>query len=74
MVQAIFALILEFNSDPRGIRALLLNPLYPLWFWTISALAALRSEVLALLRGPAEARVVWNIPREGVSQAGDGSR
>jgi biofilm PGA synthesis N-glycosyltransferase PgaC len=74
MVQAIFALILEFNSDPRGLRALLLNPLYPLWFWTVSALAALRCEVLALLRGPAEARVVWDIPREGVGQAGDGSR
>ena len=32
----------------------------------ISATAALHSEVVALVRGPSESRVVWNIPRESM--------
>lgn len=65
-VQAFVALGLEYSSDPRGLRAVLLGPLFPLWFWIVSALAALRSQVPALLRGPEERRVVWDIPREHV--------
>ena len=35
-----------------------------LGYWIISAVAALHSETVALVRGPREDRVVWNIPRE----------
>jgi hypothetical protein len=33
----------------------------------ISAAAAVRAELPALLRGPADRRVVWDIPRDRVS-------
>ena len=36
------------------------HPLY----WMLAASAALRSETVALVRGPREQRVVWDIPRE----------
>ena len=38
-------------------------PLYPLAYWMLAASAALRSETVALVRGPREQRVVWDIPR-----------
>ena len=38
------------------------RPLY----WILAASAALRSETVALVRGPREQRVVWDIPRERV--------
>lgn len=63
-VQGLVAVGLEYSSDPRGARALLLGPIYPLWFWMISGLAALHSQVTALLRGPAGRRVVWDLQRE----------
>ena len=36
----------------------------PAAYWLLAAAAALRSETVALLRGPREERVVWDIPRE----------
>jgi hypothetical protein len=35
-----------------------------MFFWTISALAALRAELSAVVKGPRGERVVWDIPRE----------
>ena len=46
------------------VRALLLGALYPPLYWMLAASAALRSETIALVRGPREQRVVWDIPRE----------
>jgi poly-beta-1,6-N-acetyl-D-glucosamine synthase len=63
-MQLIVALLLGFTYDRRASRALLLGAFYPLLYWLIAALAALRSEVPAIVRGPAERGVVWNIPRE----------
>jgi hypothetical protein len=36
----------------------LLGPIYPIFFWLVSACAALRAEIPALCTGPAERRVV----------------
>jgi hypothetical protein len=58
------ALTIEYAYDPRGLRAFLRGPLYPLAYWVISASASIRSQVSALFRGPREKRVVWDIPRE----------
>jgi poly-beta-1,6-N-acetyl-D-glucosamine synthase len=57
-------LALERSYDRRVLRAFLLGPLYPLLYWMVSGAAALRSESQALLVGPRERRVVWDIPRE----------
>jgi biofilm PGA synthesis N-glycosyltransferase PgaC len=65
-VQLTVALALRHEYDRWGVRSFLLGPLYPLAYWTISAAAALHSQVLALARGPREDRVVWSIPREHV--------
>jgi poly-beta-1,6-N-acetyl-D-glucosamine synthase len=63
-VQLAFALTIDFPYDRRAALAFLVGPLYPVAYWAVSAAAAVRSEVPALCRGPTEARVVWNIPRE----------
>ena len=63
-LQLAFAVGIEARYDRPALLAFLLGPLYPLGFWAISALAALREEVPAVLRGPREERVVWDIPRE----------
>lgn len=63
-VQVAFALSIDSRYDRRALRAFLLGPLYPLFFWAISALAAIRAELAALVSGPAERRVVWDIQRD----------
>jgi biofilm PGA synthesis N-glycosyltransferase PgaC len=74
-VQLVVALTLEHSYDPTSLRALLLGPLYPLAYWTISAAAAVHSQTVALLRGPREERVVWDVPREELnSKGGAGGR
>jgi poly-beta-1,6-N-acetyl-D-glucosamine synthase len=62
--QLIVALWLQHGYDPTALRALLLGALYPPLYWMLAAAAALRSETVALVRGPREQRVVWDIPRE----------
>jgi biofilm PGA synthesis N-glycosyltransferase PgaC len=63
-VQLLFALSLNYHYDRWDMRSLLVGAIYPLAYWTISAGAALHSEVIAVIRGPRERRVVWDIPRE----------
>jgi biofilm PGA synthesis N-glycosyltransferase PgaC len=64
VAQAAFALSVRARHDIGALRVFLLGPLYPLFFWLISALAALRSELPALIKGPRESRVVWDIERD----------
>jgi poly-beta-1,6-N-acetyl-D-glucosamine synthase len=63
-IQMGFALSLSSRYDRSALRASLLGPLYPLFFWVLSALAALLAELPALVRGPVGPRVVWDIPRD----------
>jgi biofilm PGA synthesis N-glycosyltransferase PgaC len=65
-LQLIVALALRYRYDHWDLRALVLGPLYPLLYWIVAAAAALHSQVRALLRGPSDRRVVWDIPRERV--------
>jgi biofilm PGA synthesis N-glycosyltransferase PgaC len=67
-VQLGIALLLDYRYDPRGLRAFLLGPIYPIAFWLFSALAALHSEIGAFIHGPRDERVVWDIPREAVEK------
>jgi biofilm PGA synthesis N-glycosyltransferase PgaC len=64
-IQLSLALTIEHPYDRRAVLAFLAGPLYPMGYWAISACAAIRSEALAVIRGPREKRVVWDIPREG---------
>ena len=66
-VQLTFALSIDFAYDRRAAAAFLFGPLYPIAYWMISAAAAVRAELPALLRGPADRRVVWDITRDRVS-------
>jgi biofilm PGA synthesis N-glycosyltransferase PgaC len=66
LVQLTIALMIERDYDRTMPRAFLLGPLYPLCFWAISSLAALRTQTAGLLRGPRNQRVVWDIPRESL--------
>jgi poly-beta-1,6-N-acetyl-D-glucosamine synthase len=68
LVQMVVALNLEHGYDRTIIRPLLLGAAYPLGYWILAAAAALHSETIALVRGPREERVVWNIPRERFEQ------
>lgn len=63
-IQMAFALAIDSRYDERSLRASLLGPLYPMFFWTISALAAVRSGLPALIKGPAERRISWDIRRD----------
>ena len=65
-VQLGIALGIEYAYDPRGLRAFLLGPLYPIAFWLVGGAAALHSQIVALVKGPRAQRVVWDIPREGL--------
>jgi len=63
-IQLAFALTIDLYNDRRAMLAFLLGPLYPIAFWMISAAAALRSQTVGLARGPADADVTWDVPRE----------
>jgi biofilm PGA synthesis N-glycosyltransferase PgaC len=71
-IQVGFAIVLEYRYDPRGLRAFALAPIYPVAFWVVGGAAALFCEVTAFVHGPADARVVWDIPREPITAAKDG--
>jgi poly-beta-1,6-N-acetyl-D-glucosamine synthase len=62
--QLLTAIWLRFHYDHWGPRSLLIGAIYPAVFWIASATAALHSELPAIIRGPREKRVVWDIPRE----------
>ena len=68
-IQVAFALAIDARYDRRALRAFLLGPLYPLFFWLVAALAALRAELPALVKGPAERHVVWDIPGTAPTRA-----
>jgi len=65
-VQLAFAVAVQHRSDRRGSFAFLLGPLFPIAYWMISATAAVRAEGPAVLSGPREERVVWDIEREAL--------
>jgi poly-beta-1,6-N-acetyl-D-glucosamine synthase len=71
-LQSLVALALERGYDPTIVRAFLVAALYPLAYWAIAASAALRSQTVALVRGPRGRRVIWDIPRERI-ETGDQS-
>jgi poly-beta-1,6-N-acetyl-D-glucosamine synthase len=63
-LQVAFALAIDSRYDAAALRAFLLGPLYPLFFWAIAVLAALREQPWALFRGPVRGRVVWDLARD----------
>jgi len=65
-LQLLVALWLEHGYDPTILRAFLVAAVYPAAYWLIAALAAIRSQLVALVRGPRGERVVWDVPRERI--------
>jgi poly-beta-1,6-N-acetyl-D-glucosamine synthase len=65
-LQLAFAVGIQARYDRPALLVFLLGPLYPVGYWTIAAAAALREELPALVRGPREEKVVWDLPRETV--------
>ena len=63
-VQLGVAITLRHPYDHWSAGAMVLVPVYPLLFWIVSASAAVDQQITALIRGPREQRVVWDIPRE----------
>jgi biofilm PGA synthesis N-glycosyltransferase PgaC len=63
-LQLVVALALRFQFDPFDLRAFVIAAPYLLFFWVVSACAALHSQVAAAIRGPREARVAWDTRRE----------
>jgi biofilm PGA synthesis N-glycosyltransferase PgaC len=63
-IQLMVSMALRYHYDPWSMRSMLVGAIYPLIFWMVSAAAALHQQVTALVRGPREERVVWDIPRE----------
>ncbi len=68
-IQLIVAVSLSYPYDHFDVRAMLLGPIYPLLFWLLSASAAIHQQITALVRGPRERRVVWDVPRERLDAA-----
>jgi hypothetical protein len=67
----VFALTIGARYDRLALTALLVAPLYTVAFWMLNALAAVRAEAPAMLRGPIEYRVVWDIPRQRSDAGGE---
>jgi biofilm PGA synthesis N-glycosyltransferase PgaC len=63
-VQLSLAIGIKFPYDRLAMLAFLIGPLFPIAYWMLAAAATLRAQIPAVLRGPAEARVRWDIPRE----------
>lgn len=63
-LQLVVALALRFPYDRFDLRAFVLAAPYLVFFWIVSACAALHSQVKATIRGPREARVAWDTRRE----------
>lgn len=64
-IQLTVAAIIVLRRDPMLTRSYLLEPFYPLAYWTINALAAMFAESVGIIRGPRRKRVTWDIPRDG---------
>jgi biofilm PGA synthesis N-glycosyltransferase PgaC len=62
-IQLAVSMTMEIHYDRSAAWTFLLGPLYPAAYWGLAAAAALRSEVPAIIRGPRDARVVWDMPR-----------
>ena len=71
ILQLSVALSLEYDYDPTSLRALLVAVLYPVGYWVVGGLAALRCQTVALFRGPQDRRVVWDIPRQSLETSDD---
>lgn len=72
-LQMAIAMILDGRYDPTAPLAMVLGPVYPLFYWMIGAGAAFRHQTVALIKGPRKRRVVWDVPREEVeAAAGEG--
>ncbi len=69
-LQIAFALQVDFPHDRRAALAFLLAPFYPVAYWLISALAAVREELLAVFRGPPGEPVSWDVPRDAGAPRG----
>jgi biofilm PGA synthesis N-glycosyltransferase PgaC len=68
-LQLLVALALERRYEAAILRTIFLAALYPLLYWMLAAAAALHSQIVGLVRGPRERRVVWDIPREQLGSA-----
>jgi len=66
-IQLAVSMTMEIHYDRSATWTFLLAPLYPAAYWVLAAAAALRSEVPAIIRGPRDARVVWDMPRPSAS-------
>jgi biofilm PGA synthesis N-glycosyltransferase PgaC len=71
IIQLSVALSLEYDYDPTSLRALVVAVLYPVGYWVVGGLAALRCQTVALFRGPQDRRVVWDIPRQSLETSDD---
>jgi biofilm PGA synthesis N-glycosyltransferase PgaC len=72
-IQFLVALAIERRYDRTASLALLVGPLYPAAYWLVNAVAALTSELPALIAGPRSRRVRWDTQRERVGAAADGT-
>jgi poly-beta-1,6-N-acetyl-D-glucosamine synthase len=63
-LQLAFALGIDARYDRRAALAFLVGPIYPIAYWLMSGVAALRGEIPALFHAPRERRVVWDIHRD----------
>jgi poly-beta-1,6-N-acetyl-D-glucosamine synthase len=63
-LQLAVAMSMTARYDRSAAVTFLLGPLYPAAYWGLAAAAALRSQVVAMFRGPRSERVVWDMPRE----------
>jgi len=72
MLQVATGLMLDSHYDKGSKLAMLMGPVYPVFYWLIGAGAALTAGTAAFVKGPRSARVVWDVPREEV-EAGEGT-
>jgi len=63
VAQLTVASAIALPHERRLGRYFVLAPIYPLAYWLVNALAALRSELIGLAFGPRRKRVIWNIER-----------
>jgi poly-beta-1,6-N-acetyl-D-glucosamine synthase len=63
-IQFLVALGIERRYDVTATWALVCGPLYPAAYWMLNALAALSSELPAVISGPRGERVQWDTIRE----------